>query len=140
MPWEYPEEREMREQMEQRAYEMARADEDRYVLREIDEERTRQIASEGWTAEHDDGHTNGELARAAGCYALHAGLPEPAQVAAGHAPGDWPWDAAWWKPKDRRRDLIRAAALIVAEVERLDRASRASADLQAIIDRGELPF
>jgi hypothetical protein len=28
-----------------------------------------------------------------------------------------------WKPEDRRRDLIRAAALLVAEIERLDRAT-----------------
>ena len=31
------------------------------------------------------------------------------------------WSKDWWKPKDKRRDLIRAAALIVAEIERLDR-------------------
>jgi hypothetical protein len=36
----------------------------------------------------------------------------------------WPWHDDWWKPKDRRRDLIRAAALIVAEIERLDRAAK----------------
>jgi len=34
------------------------------------------------------------------------------------------WAREWWKPKDRRRDLIRAAALIVAEIERLDHALR----------------
>jgi hypothetical protein len=33
----------------------------------------------------------------------------------------WPWEDKWWKPKDRRRDLVRAGALIVAEIERLDR-------------------
>lgn len=27
----------------------------------------------------------------------------------------------WWKPKDRRRNLVKAGALIVAEIERLDR-------------------
>ena len=37
------------------------------------------------------------------------------------------WDSEWWKPKDRRRDLIRAGALIVAEIERLDRNKGASA-------------
>jgi hypothetical protein len=35
----------------------------------------------------------------------------------------WPWSVQWWKPKDRRRDLVRAGALIVAEIERLDRAA-----------------
>jgi hypothetical protein len=35
----------------------------------------------------------------------------------------WPWDRKWWKPTDRRRDLVKAAALILAEIERLDRAT-----------------
>lgn len=34
----------------------------------------------------------------------------------------WPWNGRWWKPTNRRRDLIKAGALIVAEIERLDRA------------------
>lgn len=35
----------------------------------------------------------------------------------------WPWALEWWKPKDNRRNLIRAAALVIAEIERLDRAA-----------------
>lgn len=93
------------------------------VASEIARERERQMQIEGWTSEHDDQWSNGALARAAGCYALHAGAAKPAQVADGYAPQDWPWEARWWKPKSRRRDLIRAAALIVAEIERLDRAA-----------------
>lgn len=92
------------------------------AIDEIAAERRRQIEEEGWTPEHDDEHDGGELAAAAGCYALNA-------VDAFHVddfcndgtPYQWPWDREWWKPKNRRRDLIRAAALIVAEVERLDR-------------------
>lgn len=80
------------------------------------------MAEEGWTPEHDDGHANGEIAQAAASYAYEAGLPEPARLPSGYAPATWPWHASWWKPKDRRRDLIRAGALIVAEIERLDRA------------------
>lgn len=34
----------------------------------------------------------------------------------------WPWDESWWKPTNRRRDLVKAGALILAEIERLDRA------------------
>lgn len=36
---------------------------------------------------------------------------------------NWPrsWSRAWWKPKNPRRDLVRAAALLIAEIERLDR-------------------
>lgn len=39
----------------------------------------------------------------------------------GHVPPTWPWGAEWWKPKEPRRDLVRAGALIIAEIERLDR-------------------
>lgn len=35
----------------------------------ISRERQRQIEVEGWTAEHDNAHPNGELAKAAACYA-----------------------------------------------------------------------
>lgn len=81
-------------------------------------ERLRQIEAEGWTPEHDDAHNNGELAEAAGCYALHHNDP-----GLKGAPAWWPWHAAWWKPADPRRNLIKAGALILAELERLDRAS-----------------
>lgn len=94
------------------------------VLDEIGKERTRQIAVEGWDASHDDlEHTNGELARAAASYAFHAGADDDdRQVNSGFAPPCWPW-SGFWKPSTRRRDLIKAAALIVAEIERLDRAA-----------------
>lgn len=95
------------------------------VIGEIAAERRRQIDAEGWSAEHDDQHKTGELARAAACYALHVGrLQHPrATWWPQHPPGAWPWDDTWWKPRDPRRDLIRAAALIVAEIERLDRTA-----------------
>lgn len=76
-------------------------------------ERQRQIEKEGWSAEHDYEHFNGDLSRAAACYALHnSGSAPPRDL--------WPWDMEWWKPKDRRRNLVRAAALLLAEIERLD--------------------
>lgn len=82
-------------------------------------ERARQITAEGWTAAHDDGHRDGELAIAASCYA------NPASPRwKGGVPGNWPWRNKWWKPKDRRSDLVRAGALIIAEIERLDRLDR----------------
>lgn len=88
-------------------------------------ERARQVSVEGWTPEHDDCHRGGALALAASCYARHAGLSDFQRetiVRQGITPPHWPWALNWWKPKDRRRDLIRAGALIVAELERLDRA------------------
>lgn len=96
-------------------------------------ERHRQIVGEGWSIEHDDTHDNGDLARAAATYAMcAAGDAQDRAVmdVAGYAGVEpsirslWPrdWDIAWLKPKDRRQDLIRALGLIIAEVERLDRA------------------
>ncbi len=93
------------------------------VLEEIAAERRRQIEVEGWTPEHDDLHAKGEMAGAASCYALYRShVPSVVVMGEDLIALLWPWDASWWKPKDRRRDLIRAAALIVAEIERLDRA------------------
>lgn len=99
-------------------------------------ERQRQVSSEGWTAEHDDAHASEELATAASCY-LRPDLRTVTVSADRVTFGDpWPWwnewndggrcagrEKAWWKPTDRRRDLVKAAALIVAEIERLDRAA-----------------
>ena len=99
------------------------------VIEEIAAERRRQIEAEGWTTEHDDEHISGDIARAAASYAAMAGLRCATEDGADvdtslHiCPSDWPWARAWWKPKTVRRDLIRAAALIVAEIERLDRAA-----------------
>lgn len=33
----------------------------------------------------------------------------------------WPWEREWWKPKDRRLNLIRTGALLLAEQERISR-------------------
>lgn len=93
------------------------------VLGEIADERRRQVEAEGWTPEHDDEHNTGGMAQAAACYAMAARWWQ-----AGWHPTslpdhiEWPWARKWWKPKAPRQDLIRAAALIVAEIERLDRA------------------
>jgi hypothetical protein len=89
------------------------------AIADIAAERERQVTVEGFGEAHDDEHAEGELAMAAACYALHStgkkrfsGFPSTIL---------WPWAFLWWRPKDRRRDLVRAAALIVAEIERLDR-------------------
>jgi hypothetical protein len=88
------------------------------VILEITDERMRQVREEGWTPEHDDDHELGEMAIAAACYSIHSA----GNYEVNHVPGAWPWDSEWWKPKNPRRDLVRAAALLVAEIERLDRA------------------
>lgn len=89
-------------------------------------ERRRQVEAEGWTPEHDDEHGHGQMARAAACYALSGSCPPGDVTAAMLVDLAWPWPAPWWKPTTSRRDLVKAAALILAEIERLDRADLAS--------------
>jgi hypothetical protein len=91
------------------------------VIEEIAAERQRQRDEEGWTDEHDDTHDDGSLAKAAACYAMSGAGLNPSFIERVRQ-AIWTWAASWWKPKGRRRDLVRAAALIVAEIERLDRA------------------
>jgi hypothetical protein len=108
-------------------------------------ERLRQISAEGWTPEHDDKHTDGELTSAAVCYAIAAFSPSADKrnpwkrlfyrgeefIAHTFIANNWPWDRKWWKSKSRRRDLVKAAALILAEIERLDRATAPKPDAEA---------
>lgn len=94
-------------------------------------ERQRQMEAEGWSRSHDDSeHQSGELVHAAISYALHPfsneRLADDHRVPAGTAvPEHWPWDTEWWKPtpKDRVRELTKAGALIVAEIDRLTSAT-----------------
>ncbi|QYG86553.1 ead/Ea22-like family protein [Citrobacter koseri] len=92
-------------------------------------ERQRQQSVEGWTPEHDDLHDSGELAGAAACYAHYTNArgwvfpTNPGDYQSADEPNNWPWDPAWWKPTNPRRDLVKAGALILAEIERIDRAA-----------------
>jgi hypothetical protein len=113
----------------------------------ITEERERQMApppnpnrgnhtwpqtnGEGYDHKHDDSHSGGELAFAAVGYALHAAYqsatkPEYKNVRTDYVPVGWPWEAAAWKPSsDRIRNLVKAGALISAEIDRLQREASA---------------
>ena len=85
------------------------------AARDVFAERERQKSVEGWTPEHDDEHSDGQLADAAASYILGKEWISKIKI--------WPWSWEWWKPKDRRRDLVRAAALTIAEIERIDRTA-----------------
>ena len=89
-------------------------------VRDVLAERRRQVEQEGWTPEHDDQHAKGEMAFAAASYAMSSAR-HPLVMKYG-VPGNWPWAAEWWKPTTRRHDLVKAGALILAEIERIDRA------------------
>lgn len=80
-------------------------------------ERQRQKTIEGWTPEHDDQYGKSQLLWASSCYLLNTIQPF------NRIPMDWPWDSSWWKPTNPRRDLVKAGALIIAEIERIDRAA-----------------
>lgn len=86
-------------------------------LKLIARERARQITQEGWSPSHDDRHRKGELDAAAQCYLVQSFLARKEPP----APAQWPWNSSWWKPGNRRRNLIKAGALFLAERDRLER-------------------
>ncbi|WP_428718547.1 hypothetical protein [Undibacterium curvum] len=89
------------------------------ALADVAAERRRQVEVEGFTHENDDKYDCCELSLAAGCYAMFtSGYPE------GDPVNYWIWDKKWWKPsEDKRKNLIKAAALLIAEIERIDRTT-----------------
>jgi hypothetical protein len=111
-------------------------------------ERRRQVNGEGWTAEHDDTHDRGEMALAAAAYAIHAGERFYGSYA-NHRwrmaiELTWPWTRDWFKTgvgkgiSATRRCLVKAGALILAEIDRLDRlAERQRAAMEQITERAK---
>ncbi len=101
------------------------------AFKQIIGERCKQVHELGFTPEHDDHHIEGELADAAACFAsTQDDLAYFAEV----DPGDanycphanlWPtyWDKKWnQRDTDSRiTQLVKAGALIVAEISRLQR-------------------
>lgn len=96
-------------------------------------ERVRQIEEEGWTPGHDAGHSQGEIAWAAVCYAAPDRVYREHRMHSGRAIqfiDPWPWDPCWDKRvvvakgqkallASRVRELVKAGALIAAEIDRL---------------------
>lgn len=92
----------------------------------IAEERRRQ-ASEGFTSEHDQEHTSGEIAMAAACYA--APLPiytheQQSSYIEFRDPFPWSTDYDKRKQHSRLRCLVIAGALIAAEIDRIQATKR----------------
>jgi len=99
-------------------------------------ERGRQQGVEGWTPEHDDEHLPGELSAASRAYSLFAWWQIGRDADGGRSGWSremceeiilrdfWPWDERDWKPSDDpERNLVKAGALIAAEIDRLQRAT-----------------
>lgn len=83
-------------------------------------ERRRQVEQGGYTAAHDAGHGPGELLNAGISYAIRAELAnDPHRIPALPPPARWPWAPAEWSPRDDAvENMVRAAALIAAEIDR----------------------
>jgi hypothetical protein len=79
------------------------------------EERVRVLEQEGRTHDHDDEHGSAELGAAAAAYALSSWDATTARAF-------WPWARELFNPgPDRKRELVKAAQLLMAEWDRLER-------------------
>ena len=107
----------------------------------IAKERKRQIEEEGWSLEHDDRLTDGSLAAAAVCYATPERVYVRKKVDHDILFADpWLWTETWdkrleygdvsipgipdpstYSAKERIDLLIKAGALIAAEIDRIQR-------------------
>ena len=96
-------------------------------------ERKRQEDIEEWSPEHDDAHSNGELAQAAAVYATTDDTNVVHRLR-NLADAGWPFEPEAFKPfeiewhdipaVDRVRCLVKAGALIAAEIDRFIRAGK----------------
>ncbi|MCO5091981.1 hypothetical protein [Bosea sp. (in: a-proteobacteria)] len=98
-------------------------------------ERRRQVQAEGFDARHDAKYRNAELLAAALTYGARAAVTiklrargtsdeEIEQASARHGvPASWPWGRNWWKPHPLRKCLVIAAALIIAQIDAIDRGA-----------------
>ena len=100
-------------------------------------ERARQVEAEGWTAEHDDTYTNGELAKAAFAYLVRF---EHGKDRTNTPPKTWPWASGWWRPSTPIRNLAKAGALVAAEIDRRLRAGEESGTVASDRDEPTKPL
>jgi len=106
------------------------------AIKDVIAERYRQIHDEGFDADHDDRFSNDEeIPIAAAVYAMPRKIRN---FKLGGIPlweTFWPWDKSWFKPRNRTRDLTKAAALLIAEIERIDRSNLPQKQLKPFLDK-----
>jgi len=91
----------------------------------IADERDRQLSEEGFDPLHDDAHWKGELAQAAIAYVVAAHDQVIGCKLPDGPPATWPWGDEWWKRSDDPvRNLVKAAALLAAEIDRVQRVKQ----------------
>jgi hypothetical protein len=109
----------------------------------IAQERARQISKEGWDQKHDEQHTEHELIEAAAYYCAYNAAEETMCSLEGYrdfVEGFFPaqWDEDWMKrqgfPVPTDNDLVKAGALIAAELDRrtLERAANGTGTVTII--------
>jgi hypothetical protein len=94
----------------------------------VESERSYQMHVEGYTPEHDDEHKEGQLTMAAIAYLL-VDVPHD-EWNAESSRKYWPWHPHGFKPEDPLRNLLKAAALVQAEIERRLRAGELPEDAE----------
>jgi len=106
------------------------------AVRDVLAERQRQV-KKGYTAEHDDDHTDASIALAGACHAAMAAATavisdinctdisrlQRMGVSLRFCHALWPWGDRGQERVEPRDDLVKAGALIIAEIDRLDRAA-----------------
>ncbi|WP_343742108.1 hypothetical protein [Herbaspirillum huttiense] len=98
------------------------------AARDVLAERRRQQEVEGWTTDHDDEHLSGEISALAAFYAMPPAARDwnASSTGYGETLGEAMLPPEWRaKPGERREELKKAGALILAEIERIDRATLA---------------
>lgn len=89
------------------------------IRKERQRQRARSRSGESYSLSHDDDHDKGEIALAAAVYALPSDVRERNQdLVSILTPTGWYLKLA---TGDRVRELVKAGALIAAEIDRLER-------------------
>lgn len=92
------------------------------ALDDVKAERQRQQAEENYTTQHDDTYIPGVLSLGGAAYAVNAAARLTCLAKyQRRAVNLWPWRDGFKPGRDGRRELVKAAAMIVAEIEKMDR-------------------
>lgn len=80
-------------------------------------ERARQLGEKGYSVARDGEYRDGELPMAAACYAVFGAGGQMARSVF-----SWPFKTEAFRPHDKRRAMVKAAALLLAAIEAGDAA------------------
>lgn len=98
------------------------------AFRALCQERLDQVERHGFSAAHDDMHRDSAIAQGALAYLLAGMAPDCRlpDTLAETAANIWPWGAHTFRPGATEECFIKAAAMLLAEVDRIHRADAAT--------------